>query len=136
MSLATDIVYFLYFHSYLSSISSASPGNFPKSIPQRTFKQSLCSAIGYFLFLAEQRAIREELENRCPTLEITYADDDPNCPANNPPTVLPTFRDLLPYVHKPTTVLRPSSSLETASSYFIPPLITTLLLPQAQNIAV
>ena len=85
----------------------------PKSLAQRTFKQSLCSAIG--LFLTEQRAIREELENRCRTPEITCTDDDPNRPADDPPTVLPTSRDLLAYAHKPT-VLCPSNSLGTASS--------------------
>ena len=36
-------------------------------------------------FLTEQRAIHEEIKNRCPTLENTWADDDPNRPPDNPP---------------------------------------------------
>jgi hypothetical protein len=67
------------------------------------------------LFLAEQRAIREELENRCPTPEITYADDDPDRPPDNPPSNPSTFTDPRPWTVAPT-VLQHSLDRETASS--------------------
>ena len=54
------------------------------------------------LFLAEQRAIREELENRCPTPKITYADDDPDRPPDNPPSNPSTFTDQRPWTVAPT----------------------------------
>ena len=50
--------------------------------------------------MAEQRAIREELENRCPTPEITYADDDPDRPPDNFPSNSATFIDPRPWTTK------------------------------------
>ena len=87
------------------------------------------------MFLAEQRAIREELENRCPTPEITYADEDPDRPPDNPPSNPSTFIDPRPWTVAPT-VLRHSLDRETATSSlysYSTPLITTLLLPHAQH---
>ena len=79
------------------------------------------------LFLAEQRATREELEIRCPTPEITYADDDPDRPPDNPLSNPSTFIDPRPWTVTPTVLPHSldretaSSSLYNASNYYSTP---------------